>query len=107
MKKTVYLFDETGRYVGPYDAQESPLEPGVFIVPVSATEVSPPAVSADQYPKRDGARWVVVDVPPPPPEPPNPVGIINYNALIRRRAERLVAQGKQYDALLLLKTIGA
>ena len=33
-------------------------------------------------------------------------GTINAKALVRRRAEELQQQGKSYDALILLKTIG-
>jgi hypothetical protein len=42
---TVFLFDVITRaFAGTYDAQESPLEPGVFITPTHSTEESPPAV---------------------------------------------------------------
>ena len=34
------------------------------------------------------------------------IGIINANALVRRRAKELQESGQSYDALLLLKTIG-
>lgn len=108
MKKTVYLYDETGRYNGKYDAQESPLEPGTFIVPARSTDVAPPSVGGNQFAQWDGTQWLVEDVATPPgPAPYSPaIGDTNYRALIRRRAEKLVSQGRQYDALLLLKTIG-
>lgn len=41
--KTVYLFDaETKRFTGSYSAQESPLEPGVYVTPVCSVDVPPP-----------------------------------------------------------------
>lgn len=47
--QTVFVFDaDTGKYKYPYDAQESPLEPGEFIKPVSSTLKAPPTVSANQ-----------------------------------------------------------
>lgn len=42
MSKIVYLFDETnGLYIGEYEAQESPLEPGEYILPTCSTEKKP------------------------------------------------------------------
>jgi hypothetical protein len=41
----------------------------------------------------------------PPVRAPN-LGVENYRALIRRKADKLAAAGLPYDALLLLKTIG-
>lgn len=44
MSKLVYLFDAaTKELSGEYMAQESPLEPGVFLEPESSTDVTPPA----------------------------------------------------------------
>jgi len=43
----VHHYDSvTGEYLGSVDAQESPLEPGVFLVPACATQEAPPAVRA-------------------------------------------------------------
>lgn len=40
MSKTVNLFDEkTGLFLGQYDAQESPLEPGEYILPTHSTDI--------------------------------------------------------------------
>ena len=42
MTKTVYLIDETtGEYLGEYQAQESPLEVGVYITPEHSTDNAP------------------------------------------------------------------
>jgi hypothetical protein len=42
MYKIVYLFDEiTGEFLGDYSAQESPLEPGVYIAPELSTDIAP------------------------------------------------------------------
>jgi hypothetical protein len=57
--KTVYLFDPaTFAFAGTYQAQESPLELGVFIEPVHSTDIEPPAVDADQVAVWNGA-WSV------------------------------------------------
>ena len=46
--KTVYQYDLAGMYVGQTDADESPLEPGVFLIPARCAEVSPPEPHGDQ-----------------------------------------------------------
>lgn len=45
MMKTVYAYSgETGEFIGFTQAQESPLEPGVFAYPPNSTDVCPPDV---------------------------------------------------------------
>jgi hypothetical protein len=68
--KTVYLFNEfTGDYLGTYEAQESPLEPGVYIMPHAATEVAPPAHGIGDKLGWNGIAWVILPTPPVPPGP--------------------------------------
>jgi len=58
--KTVYSFCRyTGRFTGEYEAQESPLEPGIFLIPAFATEEAPPAVGANEVAAFDGEQWQV------------------------------------------------
>lgn len=40
--KTVYQTNYLGLYVGPVEADESPLEPGVFLLPAGCVEMPPP-----------------------------------------------------------------
>lgn len=66
----VYQTDAAGYYVGPTVADESPLEPGVYLIPGGCVEAPPPSAAAGQRVRWDGAAgWRVEDVPPPPPEP--------------------------------------
>ena len=77
--KTVYLFDtQTGAYAGPYDAQESPLQPGAFIAPDASVSIAPPAFNAQSHCARwSGSAWVIEALPAPPePEPPTDAEII-------------------------------
>lgn len=60
--KTVYQYDIAGMYVGPTEADESPLEPGVFLIPARCVEVSPPEYSGDQWPRWNGATWKLVAI---------------------------------------------
>jgi hypothetical protein len=72
MTKLVYQTNESGIYVGPAQADESPLEPGVFLIPGGAIEVEPPALKDGQRARWRNGAWVIEDadaVEPPPPTP--------------------------------------
>lgn len=60
---------ETGELIGSNIADESPLEPGVFMLPASATAAEPPAPGAGQKVVFQAGAWAVVDIPPPPAPP--------------------------------------
>lgn len=62
--KTVYQYDLAGLFVGQTDADESPLEPGVFHIPARCVEVAPPDFSGDQWPRWNGAKWELITVSP-------------------------------------------
>lgn len=84
--KTVYLFDATGAYIGTYDAQESPLEPGVFITPVLSTSSAPPEVLPNQVAVFNGSSWAVQQIPEPEPEIAPPVPPISVTPWQIRKA---------------------
>lgn len=66
--KTVHLYDPaTGQYGGTYEAQESPLEPGVFLTPDASTDVAPPPILDGQWVRFDRGQWVVDTIPEPVP----------------------------------------
>jgi hypothetical protein len=59
--KTVYQYSRSGLYVGETLADESPLEPGVWLLPAYTTEDPPPAdCPPDKIPKRNGIAWALV-----------------------------------------------
>lgn len=71
MSKLVYLFDGlsphnelTTNYNGSWICQESPLEPGVYLIPVASTEVEPPVFdgSVDMC-NWNGTQWVLTPIP--------------------------------------------
>lgn len=65
--KTAYQFDRAGLLVGETVADESPLEPEVFLVPARCTLVPPPGdVPADKWPRWNGASWELVNRPKSP-----------------------------------------
>lgn len=65
---------ETGVYQGTTECDESPLEPGVYLIPASATHIAPPKVGDGQYAEWVDGAWAVKDIPVPEPDPgPAPV----------------------------------
>lgn len=77
MSKTVYQTDRNGNYVGPMLADESPLEPGVFLIPAGCVETAPPSIPAGKMARWTGAAWILVNRPgaAPSPVPPSPVAV--------------------------------
>ena len=74
--KIVYQTDEQGFLVGVVEADESPLEPGVWLIPRGAVEQPPPEPRAGQHPFWTGSAWELRTPPaaaaPPPLEPELP-----------------------------------
>lgn len=60
---------DTGKSLGIEFAQESPLEPGVFLLPAGATFVEPPQAPEGKQAVWGGASWEIQDIPLPQPEP--------------------------------------
>jgi hypothetical protein len=59
--KEVYLFDKsTGFYEGIAFAQESPLEPGEYLLPECGTEEEPPAVGTYEIALWNNSKWQVL-----------------------------------------------
>lgn len=62
--KIVYQYDIAGMFTGETEADESPMEPGVFLIPAYCVEIAPPEYSGDQWPRWNGAKWQLVTVTP-------------------------------------------
>lgn len=58
---TVFQTDHLGLYVGPTTADESPLEPGVFLIPGGCVEVAPPEAPQGKIQHWNGKRWQLLD----------------------------------------------
>lgn len=56
----VYKYDaKTGVYAGNVQAQESPREPGVYLIPAMATEVMPPLTDKNECAVCENGKWTV------------------------------------------------
>lgn len=67
--KIVFQTDERGFLVGETAADESPLEPGVWLIPRGAVAQPPPEPRAGQRPYWNGSTW---EMRTPPAEPARP-----------------------------------
>ena len=77
--KQVCQLDENGYFVGLTVADESPLEPDVFLFPRNTLEVTPPILPEGKRAKWEG-EWVFDDIPPDePPSPEPPPVVIPYD----------------------------
>lgn len=63
-----YIYNpNTGAYLGDYDAQESPLEPGSYISPTYSTALAPSTTDTTRYSIRwDGFDWQIYELVPTP-----------------------------------------
>lgn len=62
--KTVFQCNPAGMFIGLTGADESPLEPGVFLIPAGAVEAEPPGEWGDtQWPRWNGFAWELVTRP--------------------------------------------
>ena len=95
----VYQIGHDGYFAGPVAADESPLEPGVFLIPGGCVEIAPPAFDTSEERARwTGDGWHIETIPRPEPEPepqppsaeqpePEPVDLKAYIGTVRRIIE--------------------
>jgi hypothetical protein len=91
---------DTGIYLGQGKADESPLEPGVWLIPAHATEQEPPQPGEGEHAIWTDEGWDVQPIPVTEPEPePLPIAepIPELTA-----AEKLAAAGLTVEDLKAL-----
>jgi hypothetical protein len=59
--KIYHYHPEYKIYLGSSDADPSPLEPGVFLIPAYATELGPPTCTECKVPVFNGTSWDIAD----------------------------------------------
>ena len=66
----VYQYNSAGLYQCKSTADESPLEPGRFLIPAGCTSTPPPNnVPEGKHPRWNGTQWDLVNAPTMVPEP--------------------------------------
>ncbi|PWE46184.1 hypothetical protein C9I50_00435 [Pseudomonas prosekii] len=60
-KKIVFQTNQLGLFTGKAEADESPLEPGVFLIPGGCVETPPPAIPDNKAACWSNDKWVLVD----------------------------------------------
>ena len=70
--KAVYQTDQSGFFVGVVAADESPLEPGVFLIPAGCVETPPPQIPAGMAARWVNGKWVLETILVAPESPPEP-----------------------------------
>jgi len=73
MEKIVSQLDAEGYFVGTVAAEESPREPGVFLIPGGCIELDPPQVEQGKRYRQEGGVWVAEEMPKPEQPQPEPV----------------------------------
>lgn len=58
----IYNYNEDGFFTTRDTADESPLEPGTFLVPAMSTTLAPPKLLANQWAMFNGEEWLVVEL---------------------------------------------
>lgn len=72
--KPAYQYNHAGLFAGTTEADESPLEPGVFLLPARCTFTPPPAdVPDDKWPRWNAHAWELVNRPAPAANDNDPV----------------------------------
>lgn len=94
----IYNLDRDGFLLGTDEADESPLEPGVFLIPANATTLVPPKSRNGFVVKFDGTAWGYV--PAVQPEViPTPAPVVT-SAMINVERDRRIAAGFTFNGKL-------
>ncbi len=70
--RIVSQLDHHGYFLGPTEADPSPLEPGVYLLPGGAVDAPPPNAPANHRARWVDGAWVFEPVGPPPTPPSSP-----------------------------------
>lgn len=62
----IYNYNDNGDFIGTETAQESPLEPGVYLIPANATDIPAPTVEAGKVARFLNGTWSSSDPIIPP-----------------------------------------
>lgn len=97
--KVVYQTDCDGRFTGSAVADQSPLEPGVYLIPAGCVEVAPPQIEEGFFAQWADGEWIVeAELEPEPdvqPERAKP-GPATQQHVRFEAGRRIAALGAEY-----------
>ena len=94
----VYQTDHDGFFINTVQADPSPLEPGVWLIPGGAYTKEPPTLAEGERAQWIGDNWIIVQPPEPEPEPvPEPLTIADFSRAIDTHIEAK-ARELQYNS---------
>lgn len=97
--KQVCQLDAAGYFTNVTIADESPLEPGVYLIPGGCIDVPPPNVPEGRRAKWVDS-WVFEDTPPPPEPTPEPVADPYADTYAEKRAAEYPPMADYLDAVV-------
>jgi hypothetical protein len=95
MKQVIQL-DSEGYFVGFTAADESPLEPGVYLLPGGSVDTTAPSIPEGKLAKWD-KEWVYEDIPKPEPEI-NPEPVSEPESMVEQVVDFYVLRREAYTA---------
>ena len=87
-EKIVPQLDPHGYVIGAVVADQSPLEPGVYLIPGGAVDADLPIVPPGKRARWNGAGFNIEDIPQPPTEPTPTLDELKERAWDRIKAKR-------------------
>lgn len=100
----VYQTDNDGVLVGQTVADESPLEPGVYLIPAGCVLRVPPPCPSGMRVRWTGDDWTVEAIPVPPTPTPAPAPMPDGNP---PKEVEIIAARAALDALVAAGVISA
>ncbi|MDP4300336.1 hypothetical protein [Leptothrix discophora] len=101
--KVVYQTNAAGQYTGPIQADESPLEPGVWLIPAGCVEDAPPPLGDHEIARWDGTSWQVETLPMADPVEPHASTLAEILAQAEAAIDRWIndqARTLGYDSIV-------
>lgn len=104
MSKIVSQLNKEGVFLSAVEADESPLEKGVFLIPAGAVDATPPSVPEKCFAKWNGSAFDIFPIPVPEPAPePEPATkeeiLATFTSEIQKRLDSF-ARTRSYDGIL-------
>lgn len=91
--KIVSQLNSVGYFVGPVVADESPMEPGVFLIPGGAVDAPPPNIPAGKVALWQGWAWAFVLPPDEVQEENPPIDGVPQSVTMRQARLALLGAG--------------